>query len=446
MSMNSPKTNEQITRSIDLLREFADKQIRANGVPVEFPESIAHLSEKDFGDDDNVSRLDLRNLECMTIDCDDTHDMDDAVSLEETPNGYRLGVHIADVASYVEPCSPLDYEAMKRGTSIYLPDRTIPMLPGILSEELCSLNPGADRRAISVMISIDKSGNVIEYSISKTLIRSRLKGVYSEVNDVLSGCADVVVARKYEAVEPILRKMAVLAGILRIGRMKRGADICDEGVAKVVLIDGDIELEAPYRGIAEKMIEEFMVLCNTLVGKYLEENHLPGIYRTQAALGRLAMYEADANRHASLEVDGYVHFTSPIRRMPDLKIHQCLTMHLDGVPAEAIELLFGDTIGENSELAAKRSRRAKNIEYACRKYCYSLYFDDHADATFTGRIVGEDKSGNGLLEIDNLRIRVIAPKGRQLVEGCLYSFQVCIRGFKRTAQACAVRRTAACVA
>lgn len=446
MSANSLKMTECTPSSAEQLREFTDKQLRDNGVPVEFPDQIGRLREGDFATDDSSNRVDLRNLTCITIDCDDTQDMDDACSLEETPSGFRLGIHIADVASYVTPGSPLDDEAMNRGTSIYLPDRTIPMLPSVLSNNLCSLNPNEDRRAISVLIDLDCAGDVKGYAICKSLIRSSLKGSYSEANDVLDGSASPTIAQKYSLVAPMLRNMAVLAGSLRIQRIKRGADVCDDGRPKIIIDSDSIELERVGRGIAEKAIEEFMVLCNRLVGDYLELNGLPGIYRTQARQGDLAEYEPAAKRHASLGISGYVHFTSPIRRMPDLKIHQCLTMHLEGASPDEIMAVLGESIGEDSEVAVKRSRRAKNIEHACRKLCYSLYFEDHPGCSYTGRVVGADRSGNALLEVDDLRISVLAPRGRKLIEGYAYSFMVSVRGLKRVTQAYAVRRAKSCTA
>ena len=179
---------------------FVDKQLECANVRVKFPHAILCAPRDGLVPSPCSSRIDLRDTPCFTIDCSSTKDMDDAVSVEKTAIGYALGVHIADVAAYVKPGSSFDTCAMERGTSHYLPDRTIPMLPPVLSADLCSLNPCEDRLAVSVLVTLDANGAVVGYEVVKSTIRSRVKGVYDEVNAILEGVATPEVSSKYAAV------------------------------------------------------------------------------------------------------------------------------------------------------------------------------------------------------------------------------------------------------
>lgn len=384
------------------------KKLEGNSVPVEFSADIARLTETDFEVALRADRRDLRKLVVMTIDSESCQDMDDAVNLEITETGYTLGVHIADVTAYVLPGSPLDREALSRGTSVYLPGLTIPMLPPVLTNDLCSLVPGKDRNTISILINLDKDANVIDYSITKGLIKSRIKGVYSEINSLFKGTAAASVQRKYAEVTEKLLQMKALSELLRAKRAARGANIQNNSEPKITLEGGRIIVSPEKNEAAEILIEEFMVLANRLVAEFMLANKLPCIFRTQRAKKTRACYMPIVSNHAELALDAYCHFTSPIRRYPDLLVHRVLGYYLGGSAPQEIAALIGEeNLQDASDICTKRSRREADIELAIRKYCYARYFSWRRSDQFRGQITSVDRKDRALIRLDDFNLIAI---------------------------------------
>ncbi|MBP3818184.1 MAG: RNB domain-containing ribonuclease [Butyrivibrio sp.] len=403
-----------------------NRQLKEHNVPVMFPAHLAGLSEEDFEIEFRKDRKDFRNLSVMTIDSADCKDMDDAISLEVTSSGYILGVHIADVTAYVLPHSDLDQEALNRGTSIYLPSLTIPMLPEVLTNNLCSLVPGKDRNTISVLINLDMNANVTSYSVTKGVIRSRIKGVYSEINSIFECKASDYVKRRYAVVKEMLTKMKILSELLREKRMAEGANIQTNSVPKITIENSGILVWPKINKSAEIMVEEFMVLTNRLVSEFMIANCLPCIFRTQRIKNTKACYMSVANIHAELALDTYCHFTSPIRRYPDLLVHRALGYYLSGLSsAEIAALMDTETMNEVSEITTKRSRRAADIEYCIRRYCYAMYFSWHKREQFHGQVTGENNpNGQTLIKLDRYNLLVIGNAALKEYQGHRVSFYI----------------------
>ena len=423
------------------LRKYADKLLNVNNISVAFSDAYNNMTKNDLIPAPCLKGEDIRHLVCLTIDGDDTKDMDDAVSLVKTQNGYELGVHIADVAAYVTPGSMLDDEATARGTSIYLPHQTIPMLPGILSNDLCSLNADTDRYTVSAIIDLDRNGQVNQYRFTKALIRSRIKGSYKEVNSLLNldGCSEV--AKKYAPVSDMLFEMQKLAEILRDSRIQNGLKKSSNNEPKIIIDDGEIELVPNQYGVAESIIEEFMVLANRLIAEYFRANNLPAIYRIQRAKKTLAGYQIDLCHHAELALDQYIHFTSPIRRLADLKVHQVLSAFLNGVGTDNLHMIFDEVIESASEIAEKRSRSAKSIQKSVRKFCYANYFDTRHDQIFTGTVVGQDdRSNQPIIMLYPFNICIKASSRIRIFEGQQFSLKVQVDLRNRNLTAYELRR------
>lgn len=409
------------TDIVEELNEVIRRQFNLYNVVSRFSNGIGQLGERDVPVQPCSGRRDMRDENTFTIDCADCKDMDDAVSLAKTPSGYRLAVHIADVAAYVPVGSELDIAASDRATSIYLPGLTIPMLPEVLSNNLCSLNPGVDRLTLSVIICLDHKGKVIASAITKGLIRSRVKGVYAEVNALLSGTAGSRLARKYSQVMDVIYDMAELYKILRSERIQNGATVSDSNKPKIHIDKHSVVLTPTADGIAENMIEEFMILANRVVAEYLCDNDLPGIFRIQESKHQLAAYRPIRSRHAELALENYSHFTSPIRRVADLKIHQILTMHLNGIGTAEIKRTFNEALEDVCDRATKRSRTAKQIQSKCEYYCYEQFFRCHKSDTYTGTVVGFDRENRPIVQIAQYNIKMI---GCKLIDG-IVGEQVC---------------------
>jgi len=338
--------------------------VRQFGIPHEFPESLLSKvsGQQEVKDEELVGRRDLRGEDIFTIDGDDTKDIDDAISLSKTPEGHwLLGVHIADVSHYVKPGTPLDEEALSRGTSVYLADRVIPMLPHYLSSGICSLFPGVDRLTLSCIMTVDTEGNVISYEITPSIINSKKRWAYHEVQ------------RELDAGN--LAEMNQLRETLYQKRRKKGALDFDIPEAKIKVDEEGhpISIELYERTEATNIIEEFMILCNETIATHAIKNDMPLIYRTHetpsqeklirlremakslgldlppgpmglqrllsaaegspayyavamAALTSLpqAYYTPDSPKHYGLASDAYCHFTSPIRRYADLMVHRMI--------------------------------------------------------------------------------------------------------------------------
>lgn len=418
---------------IDLIKglnEIISNQFEANSLSHQFPETIEQLDERDICEAPCFNRKDFRSENVLTIDCADCKDMDDAVSVVKTPFGYRLAVHIADVASYVPAGSELDSVAIHRATSIYLPGLTVPMLPKVLSNNLCSLNPGVDRNTLSVIASLDAEGNIINAEIVKGKIRSRVKGVYSEVNQILSGAKNEQLLKKYRHVMDELFYMAELYDRLRDARIKNGATMNDSTKPKISITKYDVMLTPTQDGGAENIIEEFMVLANRIVAEYLCDNNLPAIFRIQEEKNQMAAYQPIKMHHAELALESYSHFTSPIRRVADLKVHQILTMHLNGVANEEIKAIFDETLTDVCDKATKRSHTVKQVQDRCERYCYEQFFRLHKNYTYTGTLVCFDKRNRPIVQINKYNIKII---GYALINGAIgdrYSFKVAVNNYK----------------
>ena len=376
----------------DIIRVFGDAESReANydailsecDIITEFtPEELAYAESAAAEPLTREGRDDLTGEVIFTIDGEGAKDLDDAISLRRLPGGgYRLGVHIADVSHYVREKTPLDRAVMQRGTSVYFTDKVVPMLPRVLSNGVCSLNADEDKYALSALINIDKDGNLIGLSLKQTVIRSRVRGVYSEVNKLLSGEADAEIKKKYSGVLPTLLKMQELYHILLKKSKSRGAIDFDADEAVILLNEkGEpVSIEKRERGQSERMIEQFMLAANEAVASYLKENNIPCVYRVHEAppkehfldflnylesLGfdvralrkgdptpkmlsdilaiaeekglfapvsyamlrsmAKAKYSEENSSHFGLGIEKYCHFTSPIRRLSDLATHRII--------------------------------------------------------------------------------------------------------------------------
>lgn len=424
----------------DRLRFYTDSRFKDNRVEVDFSDAVKHLTAETLIPVPCRHRLDLRALPCFTIDCDDTKDMDDAVSLERTEEGYRLGVHIADVAAYVAPGSELDAEAVSRGTSVYLPHQTVPMLPQVLSNDLCSLNPDADRLSVSVLIDLDKTGAVMNYSIGKATIRSLIKGSYSQVNKILKGKANAKVSAKYAPVSDSLFEMKSLASKLRQARVRNGANCSNDEENKIVVDGWSLDIIHREKGDAEHIIEEFMVLANRLVAEYFLKNSIPVVYRAQTEKGALAIYTTEQCRHAELNLEHYAHFTSPIRRLADLKVHQVLTAHLDGMDREAIHKIFDEPLAEAAETAKKRKASADHVMNACRNYCIKMWAEMRPQELYPARMIGRDTYNRAIIEILPYRFRAFGAATIRAEEGEALSCKIRTNPQNNKLTAVAVKR------
>lgn len=385
-------------------------------------------------------RRDYRDLCVFTIDSAQTKDIDDAISIEKTETGYRLGVHIADVSHYVRPGTALEAEAFRRGTSVYYADSVVPMLPRQLSNGICSLNEGEDRLAFSCIMELNDAGHVVDYSFAKTVIRSRLKGVYSEINAIFDGTADNAARQRYAGVSESLMLMRKLYHKLAKLRSARGAMEIESGEAKLVLDEDGrcVDVIRRERGEAECMIEEFMLLANTSAAALARQLKLPFVYRVHEApdpermetlhrtltalrvdyrfagelptsmeLAKLlcdtkgtpieravhtnvlrsmakAKYEPEPKGHFGLALADYAHFTSPIRRYSDLAVHRILSDVCTGEDDAVIRKKY-------EKYAAEASRQASEREIVTMKTERDI--EDCYIADYMSRFIGQELDG-----------------------------------------------------
>ena len=390
-------------------------------------------------------RMDLRGLPIFTIDSAETKDIDDAISLMKLQEGgYELGVHIADVSHYVRPGTAMDEEAFERATSIYYADKVIPMLPTQLSNGICSLNEGTDRLAFSCLMRLDEAGNIHSYQFVKTVIRSRVKGVYKEINALLDGTAAEDVRRKYADVLPQLPVMQKLyEKRLELRRARGGMEI-ESDEAKLVMDEQGrcVDVIKRTRGVSECMIEEFMLLANQCAANAGRTHHVPFVYRvheapdeermeklretlkacglnvhfqgktpTQLELSALldetrdqpiripihtgilrsmqkARYSPEPLGHFGLVLKDYAHFTSPIRRYPDLAIHRILTDMLVGQPHERLVTNYTDFATRTCEQSSRQEVAAVRIERDVEDCYKAEYMHSHLGEVYTGTISG----------------------------------------------------------
>ena len=401
------------------------------------------------GEKEAAGRRDYRGMPVFTIDSAETKDIDDAISLEKTDTGYRLGVHIADVSHYVRPGSALDAEAFARGTSVYYADSVIPMLPRQLSNGICSLNEGADRLAFSCMMELDAAGRVVDYAFVKSVIRSRVKGVYKEVNAIFDGTADNALRQRYAAVAQELPLMRELYHKLAKLRAARGAMDIESGEAKLVLDEAGrcVDVVKRERGEAEQMIEEFMLAANETVAAHMTKHHYPFIYRVhdvpdedrmqslskimaqfgtvlkiegkmrpkvlQMALRKVkgkpeegmistlalrsmkqAVYQTENVGHFGLAAKDYTHFTSPIRRYPDLLVHRLLKEQRTGQKLSKKEKEnLNDKLSLMASHASTRERLAIEAERETDELKMTEYMLPYVGQEFDGTISGVTSFG-----------------------------------------------------
>lgn len=420
--------------------------VRAYGIPEDFSEKVLNQAERvapQVNDADMSGRKDLRKWQMVTIDGEDAKDLDDAVSLTMEGDTYLLGVHIADVANYVQEHSALDEEAKKRGTSVYLVDRVIPMLPKRLSNGICSLNAGENRLTLSCIMRIDEKGNVIDHEITESVICVDRRMSYTSVKKILEDHEPEECA-KYEDLIPMFERMEKLAAILRKKRFSRGSIDFDFPETKIYLNEQGEPVEIkPYdRNVATKLIEEFMLIANETVAEDYYWQELPFVYRThghpdpekisklqlfagkfgytlhiaqdeihpkelqkllekthgtpeEALLARLclrsmqqAKYTVECSGHFGLAANYYCHFTSPIRRYPDLQIHRIIKDNLRGRMTQDKISHYEKILPDVTRNASEMERRADEAERETEKLKKVQYMEQHVGESFTGVISG----------------------------------------------------------
>ncbi len=443
--------------------------VKAYDLPVEFPDMVMRQAERvpeEPDTKDYAGRKDLRDWMTVTIDGDDAKDLDDAITLRKTADGYELGVHIADVSEYVTEHSPLDEEALNRGTSVYLVDRVIPMLPHRLSNGICSLNQGTDRLALSCIMQIDNKGTVVGHEIAETVIRVDRRMTYANVNKILEQ-DDEAVKQEYAEFLPMFYQMKELAEILRKKRDKRGSIDFDFPETQIILDEKGRPVDIrPYERLtANKIIEDFMLLANETVAEDYFWQEIPFVYRThespdpdrirklevlisnfgyclkanpenihpkefqklleriadspeEAMISRLtlrsmkqAKYATVCYGHFGLATNYYCHFTSPIRRYPDLQIHRIIKENLHGKLSDKRIAHYEKILPEVSESCSKLERRADEVEREVEKMKKVQYMSRRIGECYEGVISGVNAWGmyvelpntvEGLVHVTNM--------------------------------------------
>ncbi len=426
-------------------------------LPLGFTEKQLNQADriaKPVSEADMFGRMDLRDTVMVTIDGEDAKDLDDAVSMEKIGDIYRLGVHIADVANYVQESSALDREALNRGTSVYLIDRVIPMLPKALSNGICSLNAGEDRLALSCIMDIDEKGNVVNHTIAETVIHVTKRMTYTSVQKIFDG--DEAEREENRALVPMLLEMSHVANVLREKRHRRGSIDFDFPETKIKLnaLGQAVDILPYERTAATKLIEDFMLLANETVAEHFFWQELPFVYRThekpdpekmtqlgifirnfgyyfkagngevhpkelqkllekiggtkeEALLSRLtlrsmkrAAYTTECTGHFGLAAQYYCHFTSPIRRYPDLQIHRIIKDFLRGRLNERKVSHYAKILPEVALQSSKMERRADEAERDTIKLKKAEYMKEHLGEIYEGVISGVTNYGI-YVELDN---------------------------------------------
>ena len=416
------------------------------GLPMDFPEKVLNQAERireSLNEGDFYGRLDLRDVPMVTIDGEDAKDLDDAVSLSKEGNLFHLGVHIADVSNYVQYSSALDREALKRGTSVYLVDRVIPMLPKKLSNGICSLNAGEDRLALSCLMDIDEKGKVVSHGIAETVIHVNERMTYTDVKKILRK-EDQQLAERYRELLPMFFQMEELSALLRKRRKKRGAIDFDFPESKIELDENGKPVRIyPYeQTVATRIIEDFMLAANETVAQEYAQAGIPFVYRThdtpdmekmepvlelvhragvkvkkskeeirpkevQKILKELegkesedffsrlllrsmkqARYTTECTGHFGLAARYYCHFTSPIRRYPDLQIHRIIKENLRGKMTEAKMSHYEEILDEVARQSSATERRAEEAERETIKMKKAEYMESQIGEIFEGVISG----------------------------------------------------------
>ena len=468
--------------SSDEAKRCAKALLYAKDIHTRFPDKVRDEAKKfedmSISEADCKGRMDLRALPIFTIDSAETKDIDDAISLTRTSEGgFELGVHIADVSHYVTPGTELDNEAFNRATSVYYADQVVPMLPKSLSNGICSLNEKELRLAFSCLMRLDKDGNLTDYKFVKSVICSRVKGVYSEINALLAGTADADIQAKYAEVADQLPAMKELYGHRARLRKERGCMDIESGEVKLILDENGhcIDVKKRTSGESESMIEEFMLLANQCAAHFARVKQIPFVYRVHEEpnaekLERLhtllqacgindhfakevpipkelsailegvrgtpyeqiintgmlrcmskALYEEKPKGHYGLVLKDYAHFTSPIRRYPDLAIHRILTDLLQGTDKETMILRYTDFAQQASKQSSEREVVAMQIERKAEDYYKAEYARRHLGECYEGTISGVTQRGL-FIELDNgvegfVPASSLTPSGTNLTEG-----------------------------
>ena len=435
-------------------RVCADAIVEQYGIPHVFPQEVLDEAERvgnePISDEEYAKRLDLRGEPIFTIDSKDAKDLDDAISVKRTDFGYTLGVHIADVSHYVKEGSAIDEEAINRGTSVYFADRVIPMLPEVLSNGACSLNAGTDKLAFSALIELDKEGHITKYDFKKTIINSKVRGVYSEVNEILDGTASEEILNKYAPVMESLMLAKELADILKANSAARGTMELDSGESKFILDENGICIDIMPRvsGEAEQLIEQMMVTANISAAKFSLDHKLPFLYRVHgtpdpkrveelvtllqlvgvpckeivkpnpetqdfaAILDRVrglpcetlvsqrllrtmekARYSTEETGHFGLALSDYSHYTSPIRRYPDTSIHRVLSAFVEGMPAEEVRRRYAQFCETSAAESSRNEIRALIAERDAEDCYMAEYMSQHIGEHFEGTVSGVTMRG-----------------------------------------------------
>ena len=420
--------------------------VKSFGIPSEFPEKVMKQAQRvpdHVLDADRDGRLDLRHLQTVTIDGEDAKDLDDAISLTKEGDIYHLGVHIADVSNYVQYNSALDREALKRGTSVYLADRVVPMLPERLSNGICSLNQGEDRLALSCLMDINEKGKVVSHQIAETVINVNERMCYTDVKNILED-TDEEAKKRYEALIPMFFMMKELSGILRNSRHHRGSIDFDFPESKIILNAAGKAIDVkPYEAnVATKIIEDFMLMANETVAKEYCKGEYPFVYRThenpdperveslltllrhqgiqvqksgeeispkeiqeilekiqglpnEAMLSRLmlrtmkqAKYTTECSGHFGLAAKHYCHFTSPIRRYPDLQIHRIIKETIRGRMNQEKKMYYAQILGDVADKTSTLERRAEEVERETVKLKKAEYMETRLGQNYEGIISG----------------------------------------------------------
>lgn len=433
----------------------ADAIIDQNGIRTRFSDAVLaeakQISSRAIMEEDLKGRLDLRSTSICTIDGADAKDLDDAISVSRTKSGFKLGVHIADVSHYIKEGSAIDDEAMERGTSVYFADRVIPMLPQELSNGVCSLNSGEDKLTFSAIIELDKLGTILSYQFKKSVINSKVRGVYSEVNQIFNKTADADLKKKYAPVIRSLNAARELADILKARSVRSGTVELDSTESKFTLNEEGIcvNVEPRQSGLAEQMIEQLMITANQAAAKLAKENGIPFVYRVHelpnpervdslieivGALGlnprslkhqgdittadfadimnqangtpaqkvishqllrtmAKARYDTNPIGHFGLALADYCHFTSPIRRYPDTAIHRILSALLQTKNKEELNrryLTFAVAAASSSSQAEVRAMQAERSAEDCYM---AEYMSQHIGEFYSGIISGVTQRG-----------------------------------------------------
>lgn len=463
-----------------------------NGIITEFSDIVLEEADKVASEPLSLKgRVDLRNENIFTIDGSDAKDLDDAISVKKTDSGYILGVHIADVSHYVREGSNIDLEAINRGTSVYFTDKVVPMLPKALSNGICSLNGGVDRYALSCIITLDKNGNILYTELKNSIINSKVRGVYSELNDIIENKENSEFYEKYAHVMDDFNIMLSLYEVLKDKGLRKGAMELESDESKIILDENGhpVEIIKRERGITERLIEQFMLCANESVATYLYNASMPCVYRvhdepdtdkisaftvfaknlgvdvsplntknkiTSMQLSKVlensklvdrfsivsnvllrslmkAKYSSVPKPHFGLATDLYCHFTSPIRRYPDLTVHRIIKALLDGKIDEHTYGKFDNFASMSAQLSTENEMKAVNAERDIDDLYKCVYMEDRIGMEFDAVICSVTAFGffartenlcEGLVPIEDLGKNFLFDKENLILQSSKTTFRL----------------------